>query len=89
MISFDLILVIIVIVFILISLYLEILGPAFTFMVGVLALGVFGVLTPGEIMKGFANEQVAVVILLLLISEIIKKTGQNDFTLFRILNLFK
>ena len=75
MISFDLILVIIVIVFILISLYLEILGPAFTFMVGVLALGVFGVLTPGEIMKGFANEQVAVVILLLLISEIIKKTG--------------
>jgi di/tricarboxylate transporter len=75
MVSFDLILVIIVIIFILISLYWGILGPAFTFVVGVLFLGVFGVLTPGEIMKGFANEQVATVILLLLISEIIKKTG--------------
>ncbi len=75
MVNFDLILVIIVIIFILISLYLEILGPAFTFVVGAVFLGIFGVLTPGEIMKGFSNEQVAIVILLLLISEIIKRTG--------------
>ena len=63
MLDFDLILVFIVLLFILISLYREILGPAFTFMVGVITLGIFGVLTPAEILKGFANEQVAVVIL--------------------------
>jgi len=75
MLDFDLILVFIVLLFILISLYREILGPAFTFMVGVIFLGVFGVLTPAEILKGFANEQVAVVILLLMIGDLIRKTG--------------
>jgi len=75
MLSFDLILVFIVLLFILISLYREILGPAFTFMVGVITLGIFGVLTPAEILKGFANEQVAVVILLLVIGNLLRKTG--------------
>jgi di/tricarboxylate transporter len=75
MVSFDLILVIVVIIFILASLYWNILGPALTFMVGIITLGVFGVLTPGEILKGFSNEQVAVVILFLLISDLIRKTG--------------
>lgn len=75
MLDFDLILVFIVILFILISLYREILGPAFTFMVGVITLGIFGVLTPAEILKGFANEQVAVVILLLVIGDFLRKTG--------------
>ena len=55
MLSFDQILVFIVLVFILISLYREILGPAFTFLVGVIVLGIFGVLTPAEILKGFGS----------------------------------
>ncbi len=75
MLNFDLILVFIVLLFILVSLYREILGPAFTFMVGVIVLGIFGVLTPAEILKGFANEQVAVVILLLVVGDLIRKTG--------------
>jgi di/tricarboxylate transporter len=75
MLNFDLILVFIVLLFILISLYREILGPAFTFMVGVITLGIFGVLTPAEILKGFANEQVAVVILLLVVGDLLRKTG--------------
>ena len=74
MVNFDLILVFIVILFILVSLYREILGPAFTFLIAVLTLGIFGVLTPSEILKGFANEQVAVVLLLLVLGEIIRKT---------------
>jgi len=74
MVNFDLILVFVVIVFILVSLYREILGPAFTFLIAVLVLGVFGVLTPSEILKGFANEQVAVVLLLLVVGELIRKT---------------
>jgi len=75
MLSFDQIVVFIVLLFILISLYREILGPAFTFMVGVISLGILGILTPSEILRGFANEQVAVVIILLVIGDIIKRTA--------------
>ncbi len=75
MLSFDQILVFAVLLFILISLYREILGPAFTFLVGVIVLGLFGVLTPSEILKGFGNEQIAVILLLLLIGDIIRRTA--------------
>lgn len=71
---FDLVIVLVVLAFILVSLYLELLGPAFTFMVAVCVLGIVGVLTPSEILSGFANEQVAVIILLLIIGDIIKDT---------------
>jgi di/tricarboxylate transporter len=72
--DFQLILVFVVILFILISLYKEILGPSFTFMLAIAVLGIFGVITPSEILSGFANEQVAVVIMLLLLGDIIRKT---------------
>ncbi len=75
MISFDLILVLLVIAFILVSLYFNLLGISFTFLIGVITLGVFGVLTPREIMSGLGNEQVAVVILILLFGEILRKTN--------------
>ncbi|MBE0654301.1 MAG: SLC13 family permease, partial [Bacteroidales bacterium] len=75
MFSFDLILVFTIILFILISLYWGILGPSFTFVIGISVLGMFGVLTPGEILSGFANEQIAVVIMLLLIGDIIRQTA--------------
>jgi len=75
MLSFEQIIVFVVLIFILISLYREILGPAFTFLVGIIALGVFRVLTPTEILKGFGNEQVAVVLLLLLLGDVIKRTA--------------
>ncbi|MBN2613063.1 MAG: SLC13 family permease [Bacteroidales bacterium] len=74
MVSFDLILVFIVITFILISLYNDLLGASFTFLIAIIVLGVFGILTPHEIISGFANEQVAVVIMLLLLGDIIRKT---------------
>lgn len=75
MLSFDQILVFVVLLFILISLYREILGPAFTFLVGVIVLGIFGVLTPSEILRGFANEQIAVILLLLLLGDVIRRTA--------------
>ncbi len=75
MLHFDSIIVLIVIVFIIISLYLEIVGAAFTFIIGVLTLGLFGILTPSEILSGFANEQIMVIIMLLLIGEVIRQTG--------------
>jgi len=75
MVSFGAIFVFGVLVFIIISLYFELLGPSFTFMVGVAALGIAGILTPEEILSGFANEQIAVIIMLLLLGDVIKHTG--------------
>jgi di/tricarboxylate transporter len=75
MINFDLILVFIVLIFILFTLYKEILGATFTFLVAIVVLGFFGVLTPGEILAGFANEQIAVIIMLLLMGDIIRRTA--------------
>ncbi len=66
-------------VFIIVSLYTEIIGPAFTFLIGVIVLGFFGILTPKEILNGMANEQIAVIILLLLIGDIIRKTDIIDW----------
>jgi di/tricarboxylate transporter len=75
MINFDLILVFIVIGFILVSLYWGIMGPSFTFVIAASILGIFGVLTPTEILAGFANEQIAVIMMLLIIGDIIRQTS--------------
>jgi len=75
MITFDLIVVFAVILFILISLYKEILGATFTFVIAAVVLGFFGILTPREILSGFANEQIAIIILLLLLGDIIRQTS--------------
>lgn len=75
MLGFDAIVVSIVLVFIILSFYKEWLGPAFTFLIGVVVLGIFGVLSPSEIMNGFANDQVVVILMLLLIGDIIRDLG--------------
>ncbi len=72
---FDAIIVLLVIVFILISLYKEWIGAAFTFFIAVLVLGLFGILTPKEMLSGFANEQIAVVLMLLLLGDAIRQTS--------------
>jgi di/tricarboxylate transporter len=84
MITFDLVLVFIVLIFILISLFWNIMGVSFTLLIGVITLGIFGIVTPEEIVSGFGNEQVAVVILMLLFSDIIRKTDIIEFSFDRI-----
>ncbi len=81
---FDVILVFIVLVFILISLYKELLGAAFTFFVAVMVLGFFGVLTPTELLAGFANEQIAVIIMLLLLGDAIRQISLIEIFFSRI-----
>ncbi len=73
--TFDVILVFLVIAFILISLYKELVGVAFTFFIAIMVLGIFKILTPSEILSGFANEQISVVIMLLLLGDTIRKTS--------------
>ncbi|HSH51261.1 MAG TPA: SLC13 family permease, partial [Bacteroidales bacterium] len=84
MITFELIVVFIVILFILFSLYQELLGTTFTFVIAVVALGFFGILTPREILNGFANQQLAVIILLLLLGDIIRQAGVVEVLFDRI-----
>jgi di/tricarboxylate transporter len=71
----HIILVFIAIIFILFSLYKELFGPAFTFLLAILFLGIFNVLTPQEILAGLGNVQVAIILLLLLIGDMIRKTA--------------
>jgi len=86
MFTFDLVVVFFVLLFILVSIYRNLIGISFTFLIAVIVLGVFGILTPSEIVNGFGNEQVAVVILMLLFSDVLRKTNiiENSFDrLFR------
>ena len=75
MLTFDGIIVLIVILFIIISLYTDLIGPAYTFIAGIIMLGLFGILTPSEILSGFANEQIMIILMLLMIGEMIRNTG--------------
>ncbi len=75
MFTFEVIIVFIVLIFILVSLYKEILGPALTFLVAIVTLGLFGILQPKEILSGFANEQILVIIMLLLLGDVIRRAA--------------
>lgn len=78
MINFEVIVVFVVLLFLLISLYKEWVGPGFSFLIAVAVLGIFRIITPSEILSGFANEQVAVIILLLLIGDTFRRTSILD-----------
>ncbi len=80
----DVIVVFSVIAFILLSLYREWIGAAFTFFIGVMVLGIFKILTPSEILEGFANEQIAVIIMLLLLGDAIRQTSVIEIFFARI-----
>ncbi len=76
--TFDTIVVILVLIFLIISLYKEIVGPAMTFIISVIILGVTHVLEPSEILDGFANEQIAVIVMLLLLGDVYRRTSVLD-----------
>jgi di/tricarboxylate transporter len=85
MVSYDLILVFLVLAFILVSQYYKLIGISLSFLFGIIILGIFGILTPSEIVSGLGNEQVAVVILMLLFGEVIRKTSIIENTFDRLL----
>lgn len=78
MITIEGLIVISVILFIILSLYFNWLGPGFTFTLGIAVLGVFRIITPQEILAGFANEQIAIIVMLLLIGDVVRKNGILD-----------
>lgn len=75
MLTSSIIILLATIIFLLCSLYLEWFKPTVTFFIAILIFIFGGVLTPNEALKGFANEQLAVIVLLLIISDIFKKSS--------------
>ena len=63
-----------VMVFLIVTLYTEWLRPAISFFIAAVLLLVFKVVTPEEALQGFANEQLGVIVLLLILSKILEKT---------------
>lgn len=76
------IIVLLVILMMIILLYKELLRPTITFVVSVMILLIAGIISPSEALHGFANEQLAVIIMLLILSNTLGKTGliRNLFT---------
>lgn len=85
----ETVVVLVVIVFIIISLYKEVFKPITTFLIAIGVFGVFKILSPKEMLEGFANEQIAVIILLLIIGSIIQKTSVVDLLFGYIFNRAK
>lgn len=81
---FPELLVYISIVFLFAALYFDWMRPGLAFVLAVAPLGVFRVLTPGEILSGFANEQVMVILLLLLLGDIFRQSSILDILFDRI-----
>jgi di/tricarboxylate transporter len=86
MISFPMVLVFLVILFLLVALYSGIVRAEVAFFIAVTILTVSGILSPTEALMGFANEQLAVIMLLLVISDIIRKTDAIDLIFNRLFN---
>ena len=74
----EIILVLIVFAFLLLSLYMEWLKPVVAFFLVVAIFTVSGILKPGDVLHGFANEQLAVIIMLLFFSEIMRSTSMLE-----------
>ncbi len=72
------IIVLIVIAFIIVSLYINYIGPGLTFIIAIAVLGLTRILNPKEILSGLANEQIAVIVMLLILGDIIKKSSVID-----------
>ena len=66
------------IVLLLVALYTEIFRPTVSFFLVIVLLNVFGILEPADVLSGFANEQLAVIILFLAISDIVRKSSVVD-----------
>ncbi|MFZ1809395.1 MAG: SLC13 family permease [Cyclobacteriaceae bacterium] len=79
--DFHQLLVFIVIILLVISLYKEWINPALSFFGAVIILLLSGVLSPEEALKGLANQQVAIIFLLMLITAGVRSIFGGEFFL--------
>lgn len=78
MLSLPIIIILFTIIFLLAALYFEFFKPAVVFFIAILVFVIAGILSPKEALSGFANEQLAVIVLLLIISDIFRKSSVID-----------
>jgi|SRR5690554_1308218 len=71
----PIVIILVVILFLLTALYLELFRPPVIFFIAIMVLVIGEILTPEEALNGFGNEQLAVIVLLLIISDILKKSS--------------
>lgn len=76
--GFDQIVVISTVIFLILTLYKEWMRPPVAFLTAIVILNIAGILSAKDILIGFSNEQVAVIILLLVIGDIIQRTQVLD-----------
>jgi len=67
-----------VIAFLIVVLYRELIRPGIAFMIATVVLLMTGIISPKEALSGFANEQLAVIIMLMVISNTMRKTNILD-----------
>lgn len=66
--DFQQIFVLLVVIFLVFSLYRELFNPSLTFFIATIALLLGGILTPSELLKGLSNQQIIVIFLLVLVT---------------------
>ncbi len=76
--SFEIVLVFIVILFLLVTLYTEILVPSVSFLIAVTALTIGGIIEPKQALSGFANDQLAVIVMLLILSGVVRRSAMVE-----------
>lgn len=81
MFDYKVIIVIISIVFLITALYKEFVRPVIAFFIVTIVLLLSGIITPNEMLSGFANEQIVIIFLLFILSDVIRQTALLDFIL--------
>ncbi|MCH8331779.1 MAG: SLC13 family permease, partial [Bacteroidetes bacterium] len=89
MITLEIVILFSVIALIIVSLYMDYFRPAGTFLMGIVILSIFGILTPKELLVAFSNEQIAVILLLLILAGVFNKSGAIDLLFRRIFKSVK
>jgi di/tricarboxylate transporter len=82
----SVILIFVTIVFLLSSLYLNWFRPTISFFIAIVVLVLGGILSPTEALMGFANEQLAVIVMLLIISDMFRKSSVVNVVFNKLFN---
>jgi len=85
MLTLPIIYILVAITFLLSALYLEWFRPTVSFFISILFLVVVGAISPTEALNGFANEQLAVIVILLIISDILRSSSVINIVFRRVL----
>jgi di/tricarboxylate transporter len=82
--SLEIIEVLSVVAFLMLALYFDWFRPLLVFIIAITVLCVFKILEPKEALVGFSNDQIGVILLLLILSDVINKANVLDIIVKRV-----